>query len=144
MKITFNKNYFKFLLPPKAAILFVHITKKPSKIGRLLRRERDSNPRRCDPQRFSRPPQSTTLPSLQCRCFHLTCANLRRFFELCKFSGKYFYYFYFPHPNRPLVNDRILTLTHCLSHFNTSDLSNLTELTDLSDKSDKETISASL
>ena len=31
---------------------------------RLLRRERDSNPRRCDPQRFSRPPQSTTLPSL--------------------------------------------------------------------------------
>ena len=29
------------------------------------RRERDSNPRRCDPQRFSRPPQSTTLPSLQ-------------------------------------------------------------------------------
>ena len=30
----------------------------------LLRRERDSNPRRCDPQRFSRPPQSTTLPSL--------------------------------------------------------------------------------
>ncbi len=28
------------------------------------RRERDSNPRRCDPQRFSRPPQSTTLPSL--------------------------------------------------------------------------------
>ena len=31
---------------------------------RVLRRERDSNPRRCDPQRFSRPPQSTTLPSL--------------------------------------------------------------------------------
>ncbi len=32
---------------------------------RLLRRERDSNPRRCYPQRFSRPPQSTTLPSLR-------------------------------------------------------------------------------
>ena len=30
----------------------------------LWRRERDSNPRRCDPQRFSRPPHSTTLPSL--------------------------------------------------------------------------------
>ena len=30
----------------------------------FLRRERDSNPRRCYPQRFSRPPQSTTLPSL--------------------------------------------------------------------------------
>ena len=31
----------------------------------FLRRERDSNPRRLAPQRFSRPPQSTTLPSLQ-------------------------------------------------------------------------------
>ena len=30
----------------------------------LKRRERDSNPRRLSPQRFSRPPQSTTLPSL--------------------------------------------------------------------------------
>ena len=29
------------------------------------RRERDSNPRRCDPQRFSRPPHSTALPSLR-------------------------------------------------------------------------------
>jgi hypothetical protein len=29
-----------------------------------MRRERDSNPRRCDPQWFSRPPHSTTLPSL--------------------------------------------------------------------------------
>ena len=31
----------------------------------FLRKERDSNPRRCDPQRFSRPSQSTTLPSFQ-------------------------------------------------------------------------------
>ncbi len=30
-----------------------------------MRRERDSNPRRCDPQRFSRPPHSTALPSLR-------------------------------------------------------------------------------
>lgn len=29
-----------------------------------LQRRRDSNPRRCYPQRFSRPPQSTTLPLL--------------------------------------------------------------------------------
>ena len=29
-----------------------------------LRRERDSNPRNLSVQRFSRPPQSTTLPSL--------------------------------------------------------------------------------
>ena len=34
---------------------------------RLLRRVRDSNPRRLAPQRFSRPPQSTTLPTLQTR-----------------------------------------------------------------------------
>ncbi len=33
----------------------------------ILRRERDSNPRRCDPQRFSRPPHSTALPSLLLR-----------------------------------------------------------------------------
>jgi hypothetical protein len=31
------------------------------------RRERDSNPRTFDSQRFSRPPQSTTLPSLRCK-----------------------------------------------------------------------------
>ena len=31
----------------------------------FLRRERDSNPRYLAVQRFSRPPQSTTLPSLQ-------------------------------------------------------------------------------
>ena len=30
-----------------------------------LRRERDSNPRTCNSQRFSRPSQSTTLPSLR-------------------------------------------------------------------------------
>ena len=30
----------------------------------VLRRERDSNPRSLSAQRFSRPPQSTTLPSL--------------------------------------------------------------------------------
>ena len=33
-------------------------------VGSLLRRERDSNPRSLSAQRFSRPPQSTTLPSL--------------------------------------------------------------------------------
>ncbi len=30
-----------------------------------LRRVRDSNPRRCNPQQFSRLPQSTTLPTLR-------------------------------------------------------------------------------
>ena len=33
---------------------------------RFERRERDSNPRYLAVQRFSRPPHSTTLPSLQC------------------------------------------------------------------------------
>ena len=33
----------------------------------FLRRERDSNPRNLSVQRFSRPPHSTTLPSLQAR-----------------------------------------------------------------------------
>ena len=32
-------------------------------VGVLARKEGDSNPRRCYPQRFSRPPQSTALPS---------------------------------------------------------------------------------
>ena len=32
------------------------------------RRERDSNPRTCNSQRFSRPPHSTALPSLQWGC----------------------------------------------------------------------------
>ena len=44
---------------------------KTSPIGLVLhfglRRERDSNPRSLSAQRFSRPPQSTTLPSLLCR-----------------------------------------------------------------------------
>ena len=30
----------------------------------IWRRKRDSNPRRCDPQQFSRLPHSTTLPFL--------------------------------------------------------------------------------
>ena len=45
-------------------------TKKTSPNGLVLhfglRRERDSNPRSLSAQRFSRPPQSTTLPSLLC------------------------------------------------------------------------------
>ena len=40
---------------------------KPAQLCWLLnlRRERDSNPRTCDSQRFSRPPHSTALPSLR-------------------------------------------------------------------------------
>ena len=60
------------------------------------RRERDSNPRNLSVQRFSRPPQSTTLPSLLRRseyalfrkrvqkyCFFLKYANF-----FCKFKKK--------------------------------------------------------
>ena len=36
----------------------------PTELHPYLRRERDSNPRYLTVQRFSRPPQSTTLPSL--------------------------------------------------------------------------------
>ena len=40
--------------------------KRPFRADSLgMRRERDSNPRTCYSQRFSRPPQSTTLPSLR-------------------------------------------------------------------------------
>ena len=41
--------------------------KKPTTfvVGFPLRRMRDSNPRRCNPQQFSRLPHSTTLPILQ-------------------------------------------------------------------------------
>ena len=63
--------------------------KKTSPIGLVLhfglRRERDSNPRSLSAQRFSRPPQSTTLPSLlqnrlQKYCFFLNCANFYALF----------------------------------------------------------------
>ena len=39
----------------------------PTHSHSLMRRERDSNPRTFDSQRFSRPSQSTTLPSLRCK-----------------------------------------------------------------------------
>ena len=45
-------------------LLFFWKNKSPNR-ALSLRRERDSNPRRCYPQRSSRPPQSTTLPSLR-------------------------------------------------------------------------------
>ena len=46
----------------------VRKTKNPRKFvgfDLVWRRERDSNPRTCDSQRFSRPPHSTALPSLR-------------------------------------------------------------------------------
>ena len=41
------------------------IARFSSRDSLVLRRERDSNPRTLSGQRFSRPPHSTTLPSLQ-------------------------------------------------------------------------------
>ena len=62
---------FSFLCPPRfekqAFVASGHKKKANRKVGfsMLWRRERDSNPRRFHPQRFSRPPHSTALPSLQ-------------------------------------------------------------------------------
>ena len=42
-----------------------NIRLQPNRPSGRLRRERDSNPRSLAAQRFSRPPQSTTLPSLR-------------------------------------------------------------------------------
>ena len=56
----------------------------------LLRRERDSNPRNLSVQRFSRPPRSTTPPSLQC---HLATVLS---FDGCKVRHFYLTYQIFP------------------------------------------------
>jgi hypothetical protein len=42
----------------------LEIKKPTTELWVLERRKRDSNPRRCDPQQFSRLPHSTTLPFL--------------------------------------------------------------------------------
>ncbi len=59
-------------------------TQNPQLLLRVsLRRKRDSNPRRCDPQQFSRLPHSTTLPFLlECLISYLlnADANIERFF----------------------------------------------------------------
>ena len=54
-------------------------------VGFIQRRERDSNPRKLSLQRFSRPPQSTTLPSLQWSSIWFPSAKVIRFFEPCKY-----------------------------------------------------------
>ena len=63
----------------------------------ILRRERDSNPRRCYPQRFSRPPHSTALPSLQLHK-HIVVSFMRvqrynYFYYLQIFQQLFFKYF---------------------------------------------------
>ena len=40
-------------------------------VGFIQRKERDSNPRTREDQRFSRPPHSTTLPSFQAQRYYL-------------------------------------------------------------------------
>ena len=56
----------------------------------LKRRERDSNPRRCYPQRFSRPPHSTALPFLQKNSLEFGCKGIT-FFLSCKEKNDFFY-----------------------------------------------------
>ena len=60
----------------------------------LLRRDRDSNPRNLSVQRFSRPPQSTTLPSL---LVSKTGAKVDGLFELCKFFISFLFIFFVFH-----------------------------------------------
>ena len=57
---------------------------------RLLRRKRDSNPRNLSVQRFSRPPQSTTLPSL---LVSKTGAKVDGLFELYKYFVSFLFTF---------------------------------------------------
>ena len=70
-------------------------------IANYWRRERDSNPRYVSVRRFSRPLQSTTLPSLlvlhmmdnlHCECggFPKASAKLKEIFVLAKFSFDFF------------------------------------------------------
>ncbi len=84
----------------------------------LLRRERDSNPRRCYPQRFSRPPQSTTLPSLQKNCmstvfydslccYRLTGAKVSNIYGLHKRDRDYFNFFTEKHEIKPKIPSAI-------------------------------------
>ena len=67
----------------------------------FLRRERDSNPRSLSAQRFSRPPQSTTLPSLLRRSYKLLRCFLGWFSKIgCKSTAflrhdQIFFYFFF-------------------------------------------------
>ena len=64
---------FQFFIPYRVLkqVWSTIVHKKTSLVGLVLhvglRRERDSNPRSLSAQRFSRPPQSTTLPSLLLR-----------------------------------------------------------------------------
>ncbi len=60
-------------------------TGRLSSSGFLQRRGRDSNPRILSDQRFSRPPQSTTLPPLQYHCFRFGIANVRIIFTNANF-----------------------------------------------------------
>ena len=69
MKSLFKKPFIFSLKPFDVFKIPLEIRHKQKSVNinvyTLWRRERDSNPRYLAVQRFSRPPQSTTLPSLQ-------------------------------------------------------------------------------
>ena len=69
MKSLFKKPFIFSLKPFDVFKIPLEIRHKKKSVNinvyTLWRRERDSNPRYLAVQRFSRPPQSTTLPSLQ-------------------------------------------------------------------------------
>ena len=81
----------------------------------FLRRERDSNPRYLAVQRFSRPPQSTTLPSLQTSSSRVLVfksdAKVRLFFESASFWSTFFHLTVF------FIWKQLLTLFNESSNF---------------------------
>ncbi len=70
----------------------------------VLRRERDSNPWSCYTQRFSRPPQSTTLPSLR----------------LQKYKKKHYKQWFLIKNNRLIIKQVYVLL--CFSSYNTQSI----------------------
>ena len=59
-------------------------------VGFVERKERDSNPRTREDQRFSRPPHSTTLPSFQAQRYNLF-SILQNFYRKVEFYLDIFY-----------------------------------------------------
>ena len=61
--------------------VLVKMRSEGKEIEQEQRRKRDSNPRRCDPQQFSRLPHSTTLPFLLAGANIQTKTEQRKLFQ---------------------------------------------------------------
>ena len=89
-----SKNFVFFIFQKKQTSLVFLENKKPTTnvVGFLLRRKRDSNPRTCYSQQFSRLPHSTTLPFLQKshQIFSECGCKYRKLFHFLKQKTDYF------------------------------------------------------